>query len=71
MLDGSSSVPPRTNRTRGLVYWLYSATWHVGQRQIFCFLPPLRGTETGCGSPERSSTRSVSISALITNALPV
>jgi hypothetical protein len=29
------------------------------------------GTSTGCGSPASSSTRSASISRLITNALPV
>ena len=68
---GSSRVPARTNRTRGDVYWLKTATWQVGQRQIVCFFPPLRGTDTGSGSPARSSARSVSISTLTTNALPV
>src|SRR5918999_2191958 len=67
---GSSSVPARTNRTRGLVYWLYSATWQLGHRQILC-LPRSRGTSTDWGSPASSSTLSVSISTLTTNALPV
>ena len=39
---GSSSVPPRTNRTRGLVYWLKTATWQVVQRQIFCLIMAAR-----------------------------
>src|SRR6266498_3357678 len=57
---GSSSVPPRTNRTPGCPYWLKTATWQVGQRKIRCVLPSSRGTSTGCGSPASSSTRSVS-----------
>ena len=44
---GSSSVPPRTKRTRALVYWLNTAIWQVGQRQIFCFLPT-RGARRRC-----------------------
>jgi len=61
----------RTNRISGRVYWLKIATWQVGQRQICCFLPPLRGTATGRGSPASSTGRSVSIRTLTTNALPV
>jgi hypothetical protein len=57
--------------TSGRVYWLKTATWQVGQRKIRCMLPSSRGASTGCGSPATSSTRSASISRLITNALPV
>ena len=46
-------------------------TWQVGQRKILCVLPSSRGTSTVCGSPSSSSTRSVSISRLMTKALPV
>ena len=34
----SSRVPPLTNCTLAVVYWLKTAIWQVGQRQIFCFL---------------------------------
>ena len=44
---GSSSVPARTNRTWRRVYWLKRATWQTGHRQMRCFFPALRGTETG------------------------
>ena len=34
-------MPARTKRIWGRVYWLKTATWHVGQREILCFFPPL------------------------------
>ena len=64
-------MPARTNRTSGRPYSLKTATWQSGQRKIRWVLPSSRGTSTGCGSPASSSTRSVSMSRLITKALPV
>ena len=69
--SGSSSVPARTNSTSGRPYSLKTATWQSGQRWIRWVLPSSRGASTGCGAPAVTSTRSASISTLITNALPV
>ncbi len=68
--SGSSSVPARTNSTSGRPYSLKTATWQSGQRWIRWALPSSRGTSTGRGAPAVTSTRSASMSTLITNALP-
>src|SRR5206468_8652147 len=62
---GSSSVPPRTNRTPGCPYWLKTATLQVGQRKIRWVLPSSRGTSTGCGSPASNSIRAAAPGALL------
>jgi hypothetical protein len=50
---------------------LHTATRQAGQRQICWPLPLSDGVITGSGAPAKVSTRSLSISALITKALPV
>jgi hypothetical protein len=50
---------------------LQSATWHFGQRAIFCPLPLFDGVSTSSTSPSVTRTRSASIIALIANAEPV
>src|SRR4029077_2960533 len=52
-------------------YSLHTAVPQAGQRNTVCGRPLSVGIGNGAGSPDSSSTRSDSIRALSTNALPV